>query len=274
MELVSSKNADIVFTSVYESLTDIWRRRLLTRQTNPGLPTLRKQPNSSARHVWVSGENYRVPFEAYDLSISFDVDTYAGSNLYWPYIFENIDWGFNTRHLTAPPLNTRGIPLLEPQQLSSHRDHLVSDRSGFVCAFIGNPEPVRMRAIEALRQYGEVDVFGKAVGKPVEAKAPIAARYRFVLSFENDLYPGYVTEKALESYVCGAIPLWRGLDPVGILNTEAVVNAHDFDSIEHFAAHVGALQNQPCELDWIVQQPLFRTTPSLTPLVNSLRAIL
>ena len=41
----------------------------------------------------------------------------------------------------------------------------------------------------------------------------VARNYRYFLCFENDLYPGYVTEKPIEAWASGSVPLWRGIDP-------------------------------------------------------------
>lgn len=266
--------SDIVFTSVYEDYIDIWKRRIFTRQTSPGVPKPLRNIRNNAKQIWISGENIRAPHAGYDLTISFDTDSYGGSNIYWPYIFENLDWGLRPAADEAGKINSRGVPLLSPESVARRRDSNVSSRPGFVCAFIGNPEPIRLRAIDALRKYGEIDVFGSAFGRPVISKSEIAKDYRFVLSFENDVYPGYVTEKVLETYACGAVPLWRGLDSAGVLNPEALVNALDFSDLDAFAGHVGLLDSQPGILNGMSSLPLLKEAPSLVPLVSAMQNVL
>lgn len=130
-----------------------------------------------------------------------------------------------------------------------------------------------MLAIEALRAHGEVKVFGSAVGRPIKNKCEVAKDFRFVLAFENDVYPGYVTEKPLEAYACGAIPLWRGLDSSDLLNGGAIINAMDFDSLASFARHVADLNTDLTRLNSTAKEPLLNETPSLLDLEMALRTL-
>jgi len=266
--------ASLVFTSVYETYLDVWKRRLLSKRSTPGLPRPPKHLPATVKSIWVSGENLRPPAESYDLTISFDTDSYGGRNVYWPYIFENLDWGFNTGSNSESHFTLRGVPRLLPIDVSRPRKSSVADRPGFVCAFIGNPEPIRLRAIEALRAYGKVEVFGSAFGRPIPNKYDVAKDFKFVLAFENDVYPGYVTEKPLEAYACGAIPLWRGLDSQHLLNPKSMVNALDFPSLDLFAQHVATLAANRDKLEFMTQQALFNETPSLHTLEQHLASVI
>lgn len=273
VRIAHPRTASLVFTSVYESFSDIWKRRLLTRGTAPALPLPPRNIPEHAKQVWITGENIRVPFFDYDLAISFDTDPYGGRNLYWPYIFENLDWGLKKPAHSTPLMNTRGVPLLPPRDLANERDHVASDRQGFVCAFVGNPEPVRLRAIQELRRFGVVDVFGSAVHQSVSSKFETARNYKFMLAFENDVYPGYVTEKLLEAYVSGCVPLWRGLDSQDVLNPESYINALDFSDLSVFAKAVYEFSLDKHRLDEIASAALFKETPTLDSLKESLRGL-
>jgi len=274
VSLAPAHRADLIFTSVFEDFASIWKRRLLSRRTTPSIPRSARRVRPSAKQIWVTGENIRVPVDHYDLTLSFDTDTYGGMNLYWPYIFENLEWHIDRAPISPPALNGRGVPKLEPFSLANPRINSVSERPGFVCAFIGNPEAVRFRAIDELRKFGDVQVFGTAVGRPVPRKLDVAKDYRFVLAFENDIYPGYVTEKPLEAYACGAIPLWRGIDVAEVLNPRSLVNSFDFVSLTDFAEHVAALDSDPDKLDEIARQPLLKQTPSLDPVKAALNKLI
>ncbi len=272
--LSPAHKADLVITSVFEDFRAIWKRRLLSRRTTPGVPRPSRRLKPGAKQVWVTGENIRVPIDQYDLTVSFDTDSYGGTNLYWPYLLQNLEWHLQEESISYPNMNSRGVPKLEPSSLASPRHNTVTERPGFVCAFIGNPEPVRLRAINELRQFGDVQVFGNAVDRPIASKFEVAQNYRFVLAFENDVYPGYVTEKPLEAYACGAIPLWRGMDSAGLLNPKSLVNAFDFASLADFAQHVATLDSNPQQLDEIARQPLLAQTPSLHHLKSALHRVI
>jgi len=163
---------------------------------------------------------------------------------------------------------------LRPSDVVNGRIGNVNERPNFVCAFVGNAEPVRIRAIQALQTIGRVDVFGAAVGLPVPHKYEIARDYRFMLCFENDLYPGYVTEKALEAYECGCIPLWRGLDAANVLNAGAVINAANFQSLKDFANYVQAVDSSPKRKEAYSREPLFTTQPDLGAVMVSMKDLL
>jgi hypothetical protein len=92
-----------------------------------------------------------------------------------------------------------------------------------ICVVISNPEPIRMAFIDELRKNFEVDVYG-AFGLPIRDKAEVLRNYKINVCFENDEYPGYVTEKPFEAWLNECIPVWRGLDAAGYLNQESIIN--------------------------------------------------
>ncbi len=129
-----------------------------------------------------------------------------------------------------------------------------------------------MRAIDALREVGRVDVFGSSVGRPVAAKADVATDYRFMLCFENDVYPGYVTEKAPQAWWCGCVPVWRGSDRAGLLNPDALLNLDDFASIDALVDEVGRIDASPERWRAMQSQPLARAPWTLAQAEQVLRA--
>jgi hypothetical protein len=143
-------------------------------------------------------------------------------------------------------------------------------QEGFTCAFINNPEKNRLSAIELLSHLGKVDVFGSITGKAVEGKFSTAKNYRFVQCFENTLSPGYITEKLLDAYLCGAVPLyWGDLGSEPHINRKAFINAKDFSSLEEFARYVGNLSDE--EYEKIHSEPLLNSLPSADELVRAIK---
>jgi hypothetical protein len=139
----------------------------------------------------------------------------------------------------------------------------------FACAFIANPEPTRLRALQALEKYGEVDVFGPYSGITASSKYEIARDYKYTICFENDLFPGYITEKLLDAYVCGTVPLyWGHFGKEAHINRECLVNAADFDSIEDFAYYVSTIS--PSKYEAIYKTPLLNSLPSSENLMRAL----
>jgi hypothetical protein len=214
--------------------------------------------NSAKRIIWYTGENIRPPIDSrIDGFLSFDQDDYAGQNLYFPL------WHFAFRE---------GMTKYISSHLGSHFDisDFITGRESkkvpnkFACAFIGNSEPYRLRAIESLRNFGVVDVYGKSVNKYVNDKKSIAENYKFILAFENDYFPGYVTEKLFDAYACDSIPLyWGHLGNELNINHAAFLNAANFENLEAFAAHVSRLT----DFDWlsIYKEPLLLNLPNFKP---------
>lgn len=270
VQVVRPKRADLVVSSVFEAFGETWRRRLLTHSTPPQVPEMNIDAQQGARHIWVTGENIRPPICGYDLTVSFDRDPFGGTNVYFPLMFEFMSWKQYWNSPTWSAYSSPGVPRLDAMSLSQPRTLSLNKRKKFLCAFIGNPEPTRLRAIKSLRRYGEVEVFGSAVGRPVKSKAEIAKDYRFMLAFENDVYPGYVTEKVLEAYACGCIPLWWGDDAAKLLTPTAIVNARNFQTLDDFADQVADLDSDLEQLNDMASMPLLSAAPSLDDLTTAL----
>ena len=68
---------------------------------------------------------------------------------------------------------------------------------------------LRLRSIEALRQAGIVDFFGRGL-KPIERKWDGLAPYRYSIAFENHIGPWYWSEKLADCFLAGAMPIYVG----------------------------------------------------------------
>jgi len=233
--------------------------RALSRRT-PGRDSRWKRENpepsgNAGAHIWFTGENVRPPAGAWDGYLTYDLDPLDGRNAYLPLWWQSVGLLGN-----AGSIFTSAMPawekLLQPREPGGRRPK-------FTCAFINNPEPMRLHAIEELNKVGQVDVYGGAVGRPVPDKAAVAREYRYVLCFENDIYPGYVTEKPFEAWAAGAVPLWRGADPAGYLNDAAMINAASFTSLRDFSEAVAALDQDPARWASTATQPIIIKEPDL-----------
>jgi hypothetical protein len=229
--------------------------------------TSNPEPRGRARkHLWFTGENVRPPSRGWNATLSFDLDSLGGANAYCPLWWYSVGTLGEAHSLFMHPAPTIE-QLLQPRVGASTPE-------GFVAAFINNPQPMRFHAIRALEQVGKVDVFGRAVGKSIPNKAELAGRYRYILCFENDLYPGYVTEKPIEAWSMGAVPLWWGSDPSGYLNPQAVINAAGFASLQEFAAAVSHLDEDVDAWRSAFEQPLLARSPDISDAVSVVRRAL
>lgn len=221
---------------------------------NPG-----KSP-SARKGIWLTPENQRPPAEGWDATLSFEADSWP-HNAYLPF------WQLNTDLFGRGHNGFLGRPLLIDELLAS-REMATSLRPGFCCAVLRNPEPVRMRAIQELSRIGQVDVFGPVTGRPVPDKLSIFEQYRFVLCFENDLYPGYVTEKPFDAWAAGSVPLYRGLDARGDLNESAVLNMATLGGFEGLLEEVQRLESDRDAMDEVASRPLLLVRPDVSPVLD------
>lgn len=73
-----------------------------------------------------------------------------------------------------------------------------------------------------LSSYKKIDAAGPLfhntdfmIGSEYDEKIELAKRYKFVMAFENGSYPGYVTEKIVDAFYAGAVPIYWGSSTVG-----------------------------------------------------------
>lgn len=255
-------NKPILVESVYPGLLKVGISKILRRIFGPRKTVSQSVP-ASPKRIWWTGENVRPPFqEGYDLFVSFDRDNLSKKNIFFPLfyselLFPNRDSFFRL-----------GAKLPEAAELTRPRSGNLAN--SFVCAFINNPEPTRLRAVEYLAKYGQAQVFGKISSNPTPQKIRASQGFKFVLCFENDLFPGYITEKLLDAYLCGAVPLyWGDLGEEPHINRKAFINAKDFSSLEEFARYVGNLSDE--EYRRIHSEPLLNSLPNVDELIEAIK---
>jgi hypothetical protein len=152
-------------------------------------------------------------------------------------------------------------------ELLNFRDPSHLPNKKFACAFISNRHPVRIRAIELMGRRNNVDIFGAVVNRPVKEKISVAQNYKYSFCFENDLYPGYVTEKLFDAYTCGTIPLyWGDLGKNEIINEKAFLNLRNFNSIEDFVNKISDLDDTA--MLEIAAEPLLLKRPNMSQIEN------
>jgi hypothetical protein len=89
----------------------------------------------------------------------------------------------------------------------------------------------------------------------------VASRYRYVICLENDLYPGYVTEKPFDAWASGALPIWWGKDACRYLNPDALINLADLSGVDELAHVVADIDSSASQWEQRVSQPLLARPP-------------
>lgn len=230
---------------------------------------LRTRRPSGVPSLWFTTENVRPPMEGWDITLSFDLDSLGGTNVYCPLWWGEVSALSDVGTISVSRLGRA----MTVDQLSRHRTIGTERKRGFVCAFLNNPEPMRMHAIRMLRMLGPVEVFGRVSGRPVPRKLDVAQDFRYMLCFENDVYPGYVTEKPVEAWAASTVPIWRGSDPAGYLNEGALVNAASEDGLDGMIARIAELEKDPEAYAEIASSPLLSRPPDLAPVLQAIRSL-
>ncbi|MDE6137739.1 MAG: hypothetical protein K2F97_09725 [Muribaculaceae bacterium] len=177
--------------------------------------------------VYFTGENDVPDFNECDYALSF----------------HHLEFG--DRHLRYPL-----YMLYEYDELTS-APRVGAEAAGRpFCSFLmrnsANCDPMRIEIVDAVEDmFGPIAYGGpwrNNTGGPVGEKIPFIARYKFNLALENTRLQGYVTEKILEPFVAGTVPLYWGPDDVvDDFNPEAFLRVGDYHAIGGFLDALSAL---------------------------------
>jgi hypothetical protein len=77
------------------------------------------------------------------------------------------------------------------------------------------------------------------------------------LHFENSSVPGYITEKIIDAWVSGTIPIyWGAPDVAEHFNSEAFINCHDFASFDQVIERIDEIEHDDELYMHILSQPI------------------
>ena len=90
----------------------------------------------------------------------------------------------------------------------------------------------------------------------------MAEKYKYTICFENDLYPGYVTEKLLQAYITGTVPIyWGDLGKDNSINRKCFINLKDFSSTEDFVTFMNSMDDEA--YNRMFEEPFLTNIPNL-----------
>lgn len=210
--------------------------------------------------IFYTGENQTPDFNLCDYALGF----------------EHLDLGDRYFRLPNWYLYEKDTALMEHKHLKSF-----SEREGF-CGFVysnNNASPERNLFFDKLSAYRPVSSGGRFrnnVGGPVADKQAFLQGFRFSIAFENCSHPGYSTEKIVQAFAAGTIPIYWG-DPriAETFNREAFVNCHDYGSWDEVVQAVEDLDNDPQKKLAMLQAPaLIGPEVSRASVLDALNAFL
>ena len=208
--------------------------------------------------IYWTGENTRPNFDDCDYAFSFD------------YIEDPRHYRFplyGYYHDPARPDDPRHPQrLVEPKASAAE---ILARKPKFCCALISNDRASeRIEFMQRLSEYKKVDSGGRAlnnIGYVVpetingkNGKLEFIKDYKFVIAFENSVYPGYTTEKIFEPMLVNSIPIYWGNPLVGRdFNTGSFVNVQDFKSHDEAIARIIEMDRDDTQFRTMMEQPYF-----------------
>lgn len=240
--------------------------RFVKRKAFEG-PIIFKDRLSQPVNLFHTIENVRHE-DKYDFSVSFDFPT-KDCNFRFPYWMESLDWTHEGLSRLPPLRVSRYFSIRE---LQTPLGRFLENRNKKCAAFFGQLSEPRGTLISVVGKSLELDLFGPAFDKGVKNsqssgvfKDHILKNYSYNLCPENTLFPGYYTEKVLEAFVSGCLPLsWADNNINHDFNTDAFINLLDYSSFG-YREWDNQLRNSS-SLEKFEGACLIKYTPSIEPL--------
>lgn len=140
----------------------------------------------------------------------------------------------------------------------------------FVYSNGGGADNSRNIIFDKLSEYKFVSSGGRHrnnVGGPVKDKYEFQKKFKFSIAFENASAPGYTTEKILQAFAAGTIPIyWGNPEIVKEFNPKAFINCHAYDSFDEVVKRVIEIDKDDELFLQYLNEPAFATTPKANPL--------
>lgn len=212
------------------------------------------------------GENMRPSYIGYNYSLSFDYDTYGGRNFRLPLWWSRLAWDrFEQKPRRANHHNHGYEQLIDIKSLMRPRKLDMTGKDKFCALIANNPEGLRINLYNSISEYKQVDGYGNMFGRPLRAsKLDLLPEYKFCLCPENSIYDGYVTEKLIDAYAGGTVPIYSGdISVIDDFNEGAYLNYQFAKNMNYFVNKIADLDEYEELYKGVYEQPLLKKEPSL-----------
>ena len=279
----SQKDCDlIIYGPFYKPSYPTYR--WLPKPVRPAALRLHTALASTARvrkhqplRLFQTGESVRHNHINADFSLSFDLAIQQPNHLRFPYWWELVDWSYEG--ITGNQ-NPRFGELLSLDALSQPLGYGFLNRPRRAAMITSHLLEPRATLLSAVRQFIPVDGYGKYFQPQIAnhhqssfTKRDLLRQYAFNLCPENQLYPGYYTEKIPEAFLAGCLPLtWADSNVHCDFNPKALINLAPMTA-NNFAS-LGEILNNRSTLQELSEQPLLTHQPSLEPVKSFVREII
>lgn len=137
------------------------------------------------------------------------------------------------------------------------------------CSFVySNDKAAEYRSVlfKKLQEYKQVESGGRYCnnlpdGKPIADKIAFERMHKFSIACENASHPGYHTEKLVEAFAAGTVPIYWG-DPLveKVFNPKAFINCGAYQTIDEVVERVIYLDEHPEEYLAMLKEPALQPT--------------
>lgn len=202
-----------------------------------GNKQVKKHPHTIT--IFFTGEATKVDPEKYDFAIGFEHlnnSNYLRIPLYYQYFEDKINVNYSRgvcnphKKYFACFLNSNGN--IQESKLSEQ---------------LFDGVMLRDRIFHQLSLYKRVESGGKHLNNMGKVVSPAKqnkwlSECKFVIAYENQSFPGYITEKPFGAYFNGAIPIYYSdKTAVADLNRKAIIYARDYKTEEDLVNYVKQL---------------------------------
>lgn len=203
--------------------------------------------NYNCIKIFYTGENLRPDFNVTDYAIGFDYITFGDRYIRYP-----IYLMFQYKEMFKKAVEKHTLD-----------ENYYINKNKF-CNFVYSnscADIKRQEFLNLLNKYKKVDSGGRYlnnVNGPVDDKFEFQKGYKFSIAFENSYTPGYTTEKIVEAFAAGTIPIYWGNPEIGKeFNVKSFINCHDYNDFNDVIDRIKEIDNNKDLFMSYVIEPIF-----------------
>ena len=198
---VLKRRFDVVTTEFDTKVRDI----LIFGDRTPDYNNIPLKYDASTTKIFYTGENVRPTYFAYDHAITFDHENSPRHYRLPLYVLES--WAYEKDSKLFPSMDFLNLPIEK------------NTREKFCTFVVSNTANVpRMSFFKQLNAKKRVESGGPAENNigyvlprdDAKHKHEFLHKAKFNICFENGSYPGYVTEKIMNAFAAGTVPIYYG----------------------------------------------------------------
>jgi len=245
-EVILSDNPNIIIYSVF---CGKYRSKIIK---NPSFQIpIKKKPN--IKYIFVTGENV-YPQKLADANLTFNYGRR----------FNNLRIPFWFIHYISEGSSGGNMGKFQIKDI----DTMISKKNKgnkFCCFVYKNNVTYRNKFVQNLRKYKKIDCPGGAMhnmnGLKVKDKIKFQKNYRFCIAYENSQRNGYTTEKILDAYKSGCIPIYWGSKTIKTdFNPETFINSNDFKTEKDLIDYIKRVDNDEKLYNSYFNKPILSNT--------------